>query len=472
MVIFDSLSDRVPNTFAGVIRPESLVVDVDLLARHDRPGPRYTSYPTAAEFNGQVGPERYRAALIKAASRSTEPLALYVHLPFCAARCSFCACHVVVSSRPELVEAYLRRLVAEAELVADVLGGGRPVVQYHWGGGTPTHHSPATLAWIHRELTSRFDLAEDAELAVEVDPRVTTAAHLEMLADSGFNRLSLGVQDLDPDVQAMIGRNQTQEQTISLYRQARRLGFSSINFDLVYGLPGQDEASLGRALDTVIDLSPDRLAVYSYAHVPWMRPHQRRIDTDLLPDTTAKFALLAQVVTSLTGAGYRQVGIDHFALPDDELITALDSGTLTRNFMGYTTRSGTEVVALGTSGISDVSGLYAQGHRRLASYYQMVDSGELPIERGYVLDQDDLRRRRVITEIMCNGAVDLGENGANRFAEELDRLEPLVGEGLATIDGTRIEATELGQLFLRRIALVFDTHSRRRPKTGMFSRTV
>jgi len=472
LVIFDSLSDRVSDTFAAVIRPESLVVDADLLARHDRPGPRYTSYPTAVEFDERVGPERYRTALTEAAGRPGEPLALYVHLPFCATRCSFCACHVVVSSRPELAEAYLRRLVAEAELVADVLGDTRPVVQYHWGGGTPTHHSPDTLSRIHRELTSRFNLADDAELAIEVDPRVTTTDHLEMLAGAGFNRLSLGVQDLDPDVQAMIGRNQTQEQTVSRYGQARQLGFSSINFDLVYGLPGQDEASLRRTLDTVIGLRPDRLAVYSYAHVPWMRPHQRRIDTDLLPDTTSKFALLAQVVTSLTGAGYRHVGIDHFALPDDELITALDGGTLTRNFMGYTTRRGTEVVALGTSGISDVSGLYAQGHRRLASYYQMVDAGELPIERGYVLDGDDLLRRRIITEIMCNGVVDLETIGAHRFTRELNRLKPLVDEGLARIDGTQIEATELGQLFLRRIALVFDTYSQRRPKTGMFSRTL
>lgn len=448
------------------------VVDANMLARYDRPGPRYTSYPTALEFDEQVGPARYRAALAEAATRSAEPLSLYVHLPFCAARCSFCACHVVVSTRPELAEAYLRRLIAEAELVTETLGELRPVVQYHWGGGTPTHHSPDTLAWIHGELTSRFPVAPDAEVAVEVDPRVTTAVHLEMLAETGFNRLSFGVQDLDPEVQALIGRNQTQEQTESLYGEARRLGFTSVNFDLIYGLPGQDEDSLGRTLDTVIALRPDRLAVYSYAHVPWMRPHQRRIDTDRLPDTPAKFGLLAQVVTTLTQAGYRHVGIDHFALPDDELVAAADAGTLTRNFMGYTTRRGTEVVALGTSGISDVSGVYAQGHRRLASYYEMVDRGQLPIERGYVLDGDDLRRRWVITEIMCNGMVDLDHVGAHHFYSELARLTPLVEEGLATVDGSRVAATELGQLFLRRIAGVFDTHTPQRTETQMFSRTV
>jgi len=449
-----------------------LAVDADLLERHDRPGPRYTSYPTALEFDENVGPERYRQALTEAGKRSADPLSLYVHLPFCAARCSFCACHVVISSDPDLIEAYLRRLVVEAGLVADTLGSTRPVVQYHWGGGTPTHHPPETLARIHKELASRFELSPDAEMAVEVDPRVTTTDHLEMLTAAGFNRLSFGVQDLDSEVQALIGRNQTQEQTEALYAEARRLGFASINFDLIYGLPGQNNESLARTLDAVVSLRPDRLAVYSYAHVPWMRPHQRRIDADLLPDTTTKFGLLAQVVTTLTDAGYRQIGIDHFALPDDELVAAEEAGTLTRNFMGYTTKRGTEVVALGTSGISDVSGVYAQGHRRLASYYEMVDSGELPIERGYVLSEDDLRRRWVITEIMCNGRVDLDLVGAHHFASELARLEPLVEEGLAVVEGPRIEATRLGQLFLRRIAIVFDAHTRDVPETGRFSRTV
>jgi oxygen-independent coproporphyrinogen III oxidase len=455
-----------------VTSPAPITIDADLLARHDRPGPRYTSYPTAIEFDDRVGPKRFGTALAEAATRLHEPLSLYVHLPFCAARCSFCACHVVVSSRPELADAYLRRLLAEASLLADALGGNRPVAQYHWGGGTPTHHSPDTLASIHQELTALFRLAPDAEVAVEVDPRVTTTAHLEMLAAAGFNRLSLGVQDLDPTVQGLIGRNQTRDETVSLYQEARRLGFESINFDLVYGLPGQSETSMTATLETVTALRPDRLAVYSYAHVPWMRPHQKRIKTELLPDTETKFALLAQVVTGLTAAGYRHIGIDHFALPDDELVAAADAGTLTRNFMGYTTRRGIEVVGLGTSAISDVSGLYAQGHRRLASYYEMVDRGELPIERGYVLAPEDLRRRGVITEIMCNGKVDLDVFGAEHFTSELARLETLVDEGLVTIEGTRVTATALGQLFLRRIAVVFDAYTSDRLEKPAFSRVV
>ena len=294
-------------------------VTAEFLARHDRPGPRYTSYPTAVEFTEDFGPDDYEERLAAAAERSAEPLSLYVHLPFCQARGSFCACHVVVAKRPEVAEAYLSRLVTEAALIADRLGERRRLVQYHWGGGTPTHYPPDVLVDLHDSLLTYFDLDSDAEVAVEVDPRVTTFEHLAALAQGGFNRLSLGVQDLDSEVQRLIGRNQTREQTEVLYHEARRLGFESINLDLIYGLPGQDEGTLRRTLDAVIALQPDRLAVYSFAFVPWMRPHQRRIDESLLPGAEAKFRMLATVVSTLTDAGYRYIGMDHFALPDDEL---------------------------------------------------------------------------------------------------------------------------------------------------------
>lgn len=452
-------------------------IDPELLARHDRPGPRYTSYPTAVDFDESVGPEEHRAGL-RRAGESGRPLSVYVHLPFCAARCSFCACHVVVTSRTGVADAYLGRLVAEAELVAEALGDVPPVVQYHWGGGTPTHHDPSDLRALHGALMERFPLADDAEVAIEVDPRVTTVEHLEVLVELGFNRISLGVQDLDPGVQEAIGRNQTEEQTRELFDAARALGFGSINLDLVYGLPGQDGGTLERTLASVVEMSPERLAVYSFAWVPWMRPHQRRIDESALPGRDEKFELLARVVTTLTGAGYAHIGMDHFALPGDELVVAASDGTLTRNFMGYTTRGGTNVVALGTSGISDVEGGYSQGHRRLASYYDMVDRGVLPIERGYLLDEDDVLRRTLITELMCNGAYDLGSvpGWERRFARELEALlapAGLVDEGLAVVDGSVVRATELGRLFVRRLAAVFDAHGRRRAAgTPMFSRTV
>lgn len=452
-------------------------IDPELLARHDRPGPRYTSYPTAVDFEDSFGPGEHRAQL-RRATETGRPLSLYVHLPFCGARCSFCACHVVVTNRASVADAYLARLVAEADLVAEAIGDPSPVVQYHWGGGTPTHHSPAELRALHGELIRRFPLDPDAEVAIEVDPRVTTIEHLEVLVELGFNRISLGVQDLDEGVQEAIGRNQTEEQTRHLFDAARGLGFGSINLDLIYGLPGQDAGTLERTLASVVEMRPERLAVYSFAWVPWMRPHQQRIDESSLPGRDAKFELLAQVVTTLTEAGYAHIGMDHFALRGDELLVAADDGTLTRNFMGYTTRRGTNVVALGTSGISDVEGAYAQGHRRLASYYDMVDAGTLPIERGYLLDEDDRVRRSLITEMMCNGRYDLSAvvDWEARFAEELVALTGpggLVDEGLAVVEGSVVRATELGQLFVRRLATVFDTHAkRRRADKPMFSRTV
>lgn len=459
------------------------MIDVtpELLARHDRPGPRYTSYPTAVEFTDAVGPDDYAELLAVAATTPARPLSLYLHLPFCEARCSFCACHVVVARHPDVADAYLGRVLAEADLVAARLGDRRRVVQYHWGGGTPTFYPPDTLARLHAGLTRRFDLAPGAEVALEADPRVTTPEHLAVLAGLGFTRISLGVQDVDATVQELIGRHQTAEQTESLYTEARRLGFGSINMDLIYGLPGQDVASLDATLDTILRLRPDRLAVYSFAFLPGSRTHQKRIDPTRIPDRDVKFALLALIVTRLTAAGYRHVGMDHFSLPSDELTVAAAEGTLTRNFMGYTTKRGTDVVGLGSSGISDLAGAYVQGHRRLASYYAAVDAGRLPAERGVRLDADDLLRREVITEIMCNSRVDLaavaarrGVDGPEHFRAELDVLTApggLVDEGMAVVDGGVVEATELGRLFIRRVAATFDAYATRR-KGQVFSTAV
>jgi len=458
-------------------------VTPELLARHDQPGPRYTSYPTALEFSETFDRDEYAGALATAAGHPHRPLSLYLHLPFCEARCSFCACHVVVTKNRNLSDVYLERVVEEAELVASRLGARRRLVQYHWGGGTPTYYPPEVLAGLHQQLMERFELDPGAEVGIEVDPRVTTIEHLRLLDELGFNRISLGVQDLDAGVQEHIGRHQTEEQTVSLYQAARDLGFESINLDLIYGLPGQDEATLGRTLDRVVELRPDRLAVYSFAFVPWIRPHQKRMDPALLPDTDAKFSLLASVVTRLTGVGYRQIGMDHFALPDDDLARAAASGSLNRNFMGYTTKRDTEIVALGTSGISDLSFAYAQNHRRLASYLQDVDDGLLPIERGYRLSRENRLRRHVITELMCNGSIDLDEAAA-RFGwddagifgneiVELTRPGGLVDEGMAVVEGRTVHATELGMLFVRRLARVFDVHTARRDDDRpVFSRTV
>ena len=456
----------------------------ELLERYDRPGPRYTSYPTAVEFAESFGPDDYAARLEQAAESPDALLSLYVHLPFCEARCSFCGCHVVVARRQSVADVYLDRLIAEADLVAERLGERRTLAQYHWGGGTPTYYSPDDLASLHRRLLERFELHEDAEVALEVDPRVTTAEHLDVLRDLGFNRVSMGVQDLDPEVQDLIGRGQTWEQTRVLHDRARELGYESINLDLIYGLPGQSVDSFAETLERTLELRPDRLAVYSFAYVPWVKPNQKRIDPETLPDRDTKFALLALVSDGLVSAGYRPIGMDHFALPDDELAVALDNGTLSRNFMGYTTKRGTEMVALGSSGISDVAGAYAQNHKRLNSYYTSVDGGELPVERGVALSDDDRIRREVITELMCNGVVvfdridnRFGISFPEYFAPELEALAGpggAVEEGMAEIGSDRITATELGGVFIRNVAMVFDAYlaDKMTGSTPVFSRTV
>lgn len=444
-----------------------MAVTPELLARHDRPGPRYTSYPTAVEFTPNVGRRQYHRRLHEA-SRSTAPFSLYVHLPFCEARCSFCACHVVTTKNRGIIGRYLDRLDREAAMVGSRLGERRALVQYHWGGGTPTFYPAHLLEALHRRLLEHFTLKPGAEVAVEVDPRVTTQRHLEVLAELGFNRLSAGVQDLDPEVQRLIGRHQTRQQTEALVHGARRLGFRSINLDLIYGLPGQTVDTFDATLEGIIGLRPERLAVYSFAHVPRVRPHQKRIDASLLPHRETKFRLFCRALTTLTEAGYVYVGMDHFALPGDELAVAAAEGTLTRNFMGYTAHRGTEVVALGTSGISDLAGAYVQNHRRLFSYQADVDAGRIPVERGVALTMDDLIRRQVITDLMCRGWVDLAAVGegfeidAERyFAAELADLarpEGLVEEGLAVVDGARVAATEVGRVFIRRLAMAFDAY--------------
>ncbi|MEX2655580.1 MAG: oxygen-independent coproporphyrinogen III oxidase [Acidimicrobiia bacterium] len=452
-----------------------------LLARHDRPGPRYTSYPTALEFTPDFGPEDHRRRL-EALADTSDALSLYVHLPFCEKRCTFCACHVVVGATESLADRYLAAVSAEIATVARILGPGRRFAQLHWGGGTPTFHSPAVLAALHATITRYFEPDVSAEMAIEVDPRVTTAEHLEALVSLGFNRLSVGVQDIDAGVQDLIGRHQTRVETERLVDEARRAGFRSINLDLVYGLPGQSVDSFGRTLDAVLELRPERLAVYSFAYVPWMRTHQRRIDPASLPDRDTKFELLCQLVATLGAAGYVHIGMDHFAVASDELAIAAHERTLGRNFMGYTVARDADVVAFGTSAISELGGAHAQNHRRLADYLASALSGALPVERGRAPSGEDLLRRSVITDLMCHASVDLAAVAA-RFGvdpvvvfgseiETLTRPGGLVDEGLATVTGLTVSATELGRFFVRRLAMVFDQYLNQHADAPRFSRTI
>lgn len=449
-----------------------------LLARYDTPGPRYTSYPSALEFGAAFGEGAYRSALESAAA-SDAPLSLYAHLPFCEERCLYCACTVVITKHARVALPYLDRLEREVDLVQHRLGDRRTVTQFHLGGGTPTYYTPERLGELVSHVRGRFRFAADAEMAVEVDPRVTSPAHLETLADHGVNRLSFGVQDFDPQVQAAVHREQSVAETEALMDHARALGITAINVDLIYGLPHQTTRSFDRTLEQVIALAPTRLAVYSFAYVPWVKPHQRRLPQDDMPAGLAKFELLALARERLVAAGYVDVGMDHFARPDDELCIAQREGRLRRTFMGYTTDDAPDQIGFGMSAIGYVAGSYVQNAKKLNRYQAAVDDGRLPVERGLRLSHDDLLRRAVIQDWMCHFRVDLralaAQHGADvdtAFAEDLEALRALAAEGFVTMHEHRIEATHLGRAFARNVAMVFDRYLPRADGTPRYSRTV
>jgi len=381
-----------------------------------------------------------------------------------------------------VAERYLEYLQRELDMVADRLRGRRRVVQYHWGGGTPTYLHPEQMRALQARVRRHFDLAADAEQAIEVDPRVTTHEHLDVLRELGFNRLSVGVQDFTPAVQDAIGRHQSEAQTRDLYEYARRAGFDSINFDLVYGLPQQTLESFAGTLDSVIALRPDRLAVYSYAHVPWIKGNQKRIELEDLPPAELKFELFSEALEAFVGAGYRQVGMDHFALPGDELAEASDARVLHRNFMGYTTRPAPDQLGVGVTSIGDVRGAYAQNTKKLSTYYACLDAGRLPVDRGLRLTPEDTLRRHVITQLMCNFVVDADETGRRfgidfreHFAAELAVLEAPGGPvtyGFVRVTDAGIEVLPSGRRFVRNVCMAFDAYLRRHAAKPVFSRTV
>jgi oxygen-independent coproporphyrinogen-3 oxidase len=464
----------------------SFASTLQLLERYDRPGPRYTSYPTAVEFNDSIGNDIYVERLARMNNAADEPLSAYVHLPFCEHRCSFCGCNVVITPHREVASRYLEAVEQEIDLLASHLPNRRTIAQLHWGGGTPTYYTPEQLARVFARIARHFTFTADAELGVEIDPRVTTIAHLDVLRSLGFNRLSMGVQDFDPKVQQAINRIQSYEMTRDLLVHAREHGFSSINIDLIYGLPHQTPESFGATLDQVLTLRPDRVAAYSFAFVPWMSAHMKRIDIEALPPSETKLALLAATVDAFLGAGYQQIGMDHFALPTDELARAIDTRTLNRNFMGYTVKTTTDMVAMGISAIGNVQGAFVQNTKKLPEYYEAVAAGRFPIERGYALDQDDEIRRYVITELMCNFRLDIasveqrfGIVFADYFAGEMAALtapeQSPVADGLVAVTAQNdIEVLPTGRMFVRNVCMIFDKYLARRtggPKP-VFSRTV
>ena len=401
-----------------------------------------------------------------------------MHLPFCAELCLFCGCNVVISRSRARIDAYLDRLVVEFETVRQSGIGARKVRQYHWGGGTPTQLSIEEMQRVHAAFTQTFELADDAEVAIEVDPRVTTREQIELLASMGFNRVSMGVQDFDPAVQAAIKRVQSEEETRAVIDAARENGIESINIDLIYGLPLQTPHGFEHTVERVLAIRPERVALFHYAHVPWLKRHQTAMDLEKAPESDVKLAIFTRAVEQFRAAGYVYIGLDHFALPDDELAVALREGKLQRNFMGYTTRRGGDMVSLGVSSIGDVAGCYVQNETKEMPYEAAVDAHRFAAHRGHELSADDKLRRDVILGLMCNGILRKAEIESahgiafdETFASELAALKPLEDDGLVKLERDALRLTELGQMFMRNVALPFDRYFAARKKSGEDSRS-
>jgi oxygen-independent coproporphyrinogen-3 oxidase len=457
-------------------------VTPELLRRFDVPGPRYTSYPTADRFVEAFGQEDYALALQQrkiGSAANALPLSLYVHIPFCESLCYYCACNKIITKHHERADVYLRYLSREIDLHTAHCGLGQVVSQLHFGGGTPTFLSDDELRALMAMLRRSFSLAPGGEYSIEVDPRTVTADRLALLAELGFNRLSFGVQDFDPEVQKAVHRIQPAQQVFDLVASARALGFDSVNVDLIYGLPRQTPESFDRTLAQVAELRPDRIALYAYAHLPERFKPQRRIISAELPSASAKVAMLARSLDAFMGAGYVYVGMDHFALPEDALAVAKRQGRLHRNFQGYSTQPDCDLIGLGVSAIGRVGATYSQNAKTLDEYYDFIDQGRLPVVRGLALTRDDLVRRAVIMALMCQGEL-LFEpmeqawliDFRRYFEHELGILRDMEEQGLVRVSDEGIEVTSLGWFFVRGVAMVFDRYLQADRNRARFSRII
>lgn len=454
--------------------------DADVLRRHDRAGPRYTSYPTAPHFHDGFGRHELAGAL-QESNASGRALSLYVHVPFCSSPCFYCGCNRIITRDRSRGAAYVARVLAEADLLAAQLDPQREVIQLHLGGGTPNFLTTECMQVLVDGLRERFRFSgsPQRDFSIELDPRFIDRGDVAALAALGFNRASLGVQDFDPTVQAAINREQGMEQTLDVLRACRQYGMRSVNVDLIYGLPEQSLQGFGRTLDQVLALRPDRLAVYGYAHLPQLFRAQRQIDESKLPLPEQKLALLGLSVQRLSAAGYQYVGMDHFALPGEDLSRAQRAGQLHRNFMGYTTHADTDLVGLGVSAISNVGHSYSQNPRDLPAWEALVDAGLTPVWRGVQLDADDVLRAQVIQQLMCHGSVDLAAQCAPRgldyrvyFAGALDALDHLCRDGLAQREDALISASAAGRPLLRLLAMCFDRYLAQPAQAPRYSRAI
>lgn len=449
----------------------------ELLRRLDTNGPRYTSYPTADRFHERFGEREYRQALAARADlarhRAAPPLALYLHIPFCESVCYYCACNKVITRHHERAGEYLDALEREIALHVQALGARQRVTQVHFGGGTPTFLSDEELARVRGAIVCAFDVAPDAECSIEVDPRTASADRLAFLAALGFNRLSFGVQDFDPEVQQAVHRVQPAEQVQALMDAARAIGFASINVDLIYGLPRQTPERFARTIERVVALAPDRVALYGYAHLPERFKPQRRIDPAELPDGAARLAMLGHAIGAFGAGGYDYIGMDHFAKAHDPLAVAKREGNLHRNFQGYTTQPECDLLGLGVSAIGRVGATHAQNAKTLDAYYAAIRDGRFATVRGIALDADDLLRRTIVMGLMCRGRLDFaairaefGVDVPAHFGAELQRLDAMAEDGLVRVDADGVDVTEAGWYVVRAVAMVFDRYLRQPPSSG------
>ncbi|PYT65790.1 MAG: oxygen-independent coproporphyrinogen III oxidase [Acidobacteria bacterium] len=458
---------------------DELRVGEEFLAKYNRPGPRYTSYPTAPVWNDAFGPRDLENVFDEAESAKT-PVSLYMHIPFCESLCLFCACNVVIEKNKSVAPPYLDVLKRETERISRSISKDRPVVQFHWGGGTPTYLSPEQIEDLFEFAREHFHFAPDSEIGIEVDPRVTSGAHLETLRKLGFNRLSMGIQDFHPEVQKAVHRLQPYETTRDLLFSARRLGFDSINVDLIYGLPYQTPESFAHTVDQIIGLSPDRIALFSYAHVPWLKKQQGSFIAHL-PEGLVKFGIFRTGLLKFVEAGYLYIGMDHFAKPGDELAVSQQKRTLHRNFQGYTTKAGADLYGMGITAISGIQSAYAQNYRDIPSWQKAVGERGLATMRGYHLSEEDRLRRAVISRLLCHTVVvkdeisrEFGVDFDEYFAEELRRFEPFREDGLVLQENGEIRATWLGRIFIRNLAMVFDPYLEKQQLAAkpLFSKTL
>ncbi|MCB1181638.1 MAG: oxygen-independent coproporphyrinogen III oxidase [Chlamydiia bacterium] len=452
-------------------------ISLALLKKLHQPVPRYTSYPTAVEFK-PLAPSIYHKKL----SQTNGPFSLYFHIPFCHAMCLYCACSVILNRKPEKETAYIHYLIKEIDLMADLLGRQEKVTQLHFGGGTPTKIHPDLLKKLFTHICNRFEVDFDQEIAIEIDPRTVLeneGEKLRLLRHLGFNRVSFGVQDTNVRVQDAIRRRQSYEMTEKTYNLARTLGFRAINIDLIYGLPYQTEETFDQTITDILCMKPDRIALFSYAKVPWLKPHQRAIKSETLPSIEQKFAIYANARRRLTQNGYWAMGMDHFALEDDEMVLAFREGRLQRNFQGYTVRLADEMLGFGVTSIGCVNNTYVQNTKDLREYYSALDRKELPIVKGIVMKDDDILRKWIIHQLMCSFTLDKKEverrfriDFSTYFATSLKFLKPYIAEGFVIDTPHALSITQKGELFIRNLVLCFDAYSNKSTLTPQFSQSI